>query len=124
MTAYQEPFQGDISMRRVPDEEFFDLRDFTADHGEDYGEQPRLWVHTVMLKRPEQVGTLCNHLYDGHLLLVDFTPLASDQEALHRVFAELERAVADVDGDLAGVSSQWLVVAPKGVRIARERIRE
>jgi SepF-like predicted cell division protein (DUF552 family) len=43
---------------------------------------------------------------------------------LHKALAELERAVADVDGDLVGVSRQWLVVAPRGVRVARNRLGE
>ena len=37
---------------------------------------------------------------------------------------EFVAAVADVDGDLVGVSRQWLVVAPRGVRVARNRLGE
>ena len=124
MARTHEPHGDDVSMRRLPDEEFCDLREWRADHGEDYGDAPRLWVHTLQLRRPEQVGSICNHLHDDHLLLVDFAPLSHDQESLNRVVAELERAVADLDGDLAGVGRTWLVVAPRGVRIARQRIRD
>ena len=34
------------------------------------------------------------------MVMMDFTPLTSDQETLHKILAELERAVADIDGDL------------------------
>jgi len=35
----------------------------------------------------------------------------------------LERAVADIDGDLVGVSQKWIVVAPNGVRVSRKKMR-
>ena len=110
------------TMRRIPDEQFFDLRGWQADHAEEYGEQPRMCVQTLQLDRPEQVGSITSELHDGNLVLVDFPSLADDQSTLHRVLAELERAVADVDGDICGVARHWLVVAPRGVRVARKRL--
>ena len=56
------------------------------------------------------------------MILIDFTPLTSDQETLHKILAELERAVADIDGDLVGVSQKWIVVAPSGVRVSRKKM--
>ena len=41
----------------------------------------------------------------------------------HKILAELERAVADVDGDLVGVSQKWIIVAPSGIRVSREKLR-
>ena len=110
------------TMRRVPSEQFFDLRGWQADHAEEYGEQPSMRVQTLQLDRPEQVGSITSELHDGNLVLVDYTPLEGDQSTLHKVLAERERAVADVDGDICGVARHWLVVAPRGVRVARKRL--
>ena len=110
------------TMRRIPDEQFFDLRGWQADHAEEYGEQPHMRVRTVQLDRPEQVGSITSELHDGNLLMIDYSAMEGDQATLHRVLAELERAVADVDGDICGVARRWLVVAPRGVRIARKRL--
>jgi SepF-like predicted cell division protein (DUF552 family) len=41
---------------------------------------------------------------------------------LHKILAELERAVADVDGDLVGVSQKWIVITPKNVRVSRKKL--
>ena len=54
--------------------------------------------------------------------MIDFTPLTSDQETLHKILAELERAVADIDGDLVGVSQKWIVATPKSVRVSRKKL--
>ena len=67
------------TMRRVPSEQFFDLRGWQADHAEEYGEQPSMRVQTLQLDRPEQVGSITSELHDGNLVLVDYTPLEGDQ---------------------------------------------
>jgi len=109
-------------MRRIPDEQFFDLRNWSADKAEDYGEKVSMLVHTMMLSKAEQVNQITTELHDGNIILIDFTPLTSDQETLHKILAELERAVADVDGDLVGVSQKWIVITPKSVRVSRKKL--
>ncbi|OIR15156.1 MAG: hypothetical protein BEU04_02190 [Marine Group III euryarchaeote CG-Bathy1] len=110
------------SMRRVSDENFLDLRRWASDRSEDYGGKPKMQVQTIILKNPEQVGKISNQLYEGNIVLVDFTPMASDQQTLNKVIADLERAVADIDGDLVGISNKWIVVSPTNIRIARQKL--
>ena len=109
-------------MRRVSDENFMDLRGWESDRTEDYGGKPKMQVQTMVLKGPEQIGKISNELYEGNLVLIDFTPIASDQQTLNKVIADLERAVADIDGDLVGISNKWIVVAPTNIRIARQKL--
>ena len=109
-------------MRRVSDDNFMDLRRWISDRTEDYGGKPKMQVQTIILSSPEQVGKISNQLYEGNLVLIDFTPMASDQQTLNKVIADLERAVADIDGDLVGISNKWIVVAPTNIRIARQKL--
>ena len=111
-------------MRRIPDEQFFDLRSWNADKAEDYGEKASMLVHTILLSKSEQVNRITSELHDGNIVLIDFTPLTSDQETLHKILAELERAIADIDGDLVGVSQKWILVTPNGVRVSREKLKD
>ena len=109
-------------MRRIPNEQFFDLRNWSADKAEDYGEKASMKVQTMMLSKAEQVNKITTELHDGNILLNDFTPLTSDQETRHKILAALESAVADVDGDLVGVSQKWMVITPKSVRVSRKKL--
>ena len=77
-------------MRRIPDEQFFDLRSWSADKAEDYGEKASMMVHTILLSKSEQVNRITSELHDGNIILIDFTPLTSDQETLHKILTELE----------------------------------
>ena len=45
-----------------------------------------------------------------------------DEMDLDEILAELERAVADIDGDLVGVSQKWIVATPKSVRVSRKKL--
>ena len=89
-----------LQMRRIPDEQFFDLRNWSADKAEDYGEKASMLVHTMMLSKAEQVNQITTELHDGNIILIDFTPLTSDQETLHKILAELERALFSVNVEL------------------------
>ena len=93
-------------------------------NAEDYGGKASMMVHTMLLSKPEQVNQITTELHDGNVILIDFTPLTSDQETLHKILAELERAVADIDGDLVGVSQKWIVVTPKSVRVSRKKLSD
>ena len=62
-------------MRRIPDEQFFDLRNWSADKAEDYGGKASMIVHTMVLTKPEQVNQISTELHDGNMVLIDFTPL-------------------------------------------------
>ena len=45
-------------MRRIPTEQFFDLRNWSADNAEDYGGKASMTVHTMLLSKPEQVNQI------------------------------------------------------------------
>tara|TARA_Y100001970_G_scaffold146506_2_gene179888 strand:- start:711 stop:1046 length:336 start_codon:yes stop_codon:yes gene_type:complete len=111
-------------MRRIPDEQFFDLRNWKADKAEDYGEKASTLIHTILLSKSSQVNRITSELHDGNIILIDFTPLISDHETLHKILAELERAIADIDGDLVGVSEKWILATPNGIRVSREKLKD
>ncbi len=71
----------------------------------------------------EDLRELSNYVYDGNILILDFSPIMNDDLSMKRIITELKRLVEDVDGDLAGVSKNLLLVAPKSVRIDRRKVR-
>jgi SepF-like predicted cell division protein (DUF552 family) len=71
----------------------------------------------------ENLRELSNYVYDGNILILDFTPIMNDDLSLKRIVTELKRLVEDIDGDLAGISKNLLLVAPKSVKIDRRKLR-
>jgi SepF-like predicted cell division protein (DUF552 family) len=62
-------------------------------------------------------------VYNGSVLLVDFTAIANDDLAVKRVTAELKNAARDCGGDVAVVSKSLLLATPSGIKIDRNKIK-
>ena len=66
---------------------------------------------------------LSNVIYDGHILIVDFTPISTDELSLRRVISELQRLAEDVNGDVAGLGNNYIIITPKGIGINKQKLR-
>lgn len=80
-------------------------------------------VKVAEVYRYEDVNDLTTHVYNGHVLLVDYTSIANDDLALKRVTNELKNAARDCGGDVAVISKNMLCATPSGIKIDRSKIR-
>ena len=103
---------------------YIDLGELTFDaEGGALGEPVEHLVKVAEVYRYEDVADLTTHVYNGNILLVDFTSLASDELALKRITAELKSAVRDCGGDVAGGGKNVLMATPAGIKIDRAKIQ-
>ena len=70
-----------------------------------------------------QIPELSNIVYEGNILILDFTPIANDDLELKRAITELKRVAEDINGDIAGIGQNLLIIAPKGMNIDKKKIR-
>ena len=70
-----------------------------------------------------QIPELSNMVYEGNILVLDFTPIANDDLELKRTITELKRVVEDIQGDIAGISQNLLIIAPKGYSIDKKKMK-
>ena len=75
------------------------------------------------LHRYEDIQPLITLVYQGHTILIDYSPVATDELLLKRVTAELKQVAQDTNGDVAGLKKNLLVVVPGGMKIDRKIIR-
>src|SRR6266511_6300261 len=87
------------------------------------GEPVEHLVKVAEIYRYEDIGDLTTHVYNGSILLIDYTSLASDDLALKRITAELKSAVRDCGGDVAVVGKNILMATPAGIKIDRAKIK-
>jgi SepF-like predicted cell division protein (DUF552 family) len=80
-------------------------------------------VKVAELQGYEDLRQLSNFIYDGNILVLDFSAIANDELSLKRIVTELKRLVADVGGDLAGIGQHLLIITPKSVKIDRHKMR-
>ena len=80
-------------------------------------------VKVAELQGYEDLRQLSNYIYDGNILVLDFSAIANDELSLKRIVTELKRLVSDVNGDLAGIGQHLLIITPKSVKIDRHKMR-
>ena len=80
-------------------------------------------VKVAEIYRYEDINDLATQVYNGNLLLLDYSSIASDELALKRITAELKSAVRDAGGDVAVVGKNLILATPTGIRIDRAKIK-
>jgi SepF-like predicted cell division protein (DUF552 family) len=103
----------------LADQEFIDLRGF---EGPDASDAP-FEVRVAEMHQVEDIKALSGLVYDGDMLIIDFSPIADDEVSLQRVTKEFKKIADDVDGDVAGLGDETLIVTPSGVRVDRRKVR-
>ena len=115
----EEPDEVPVSAAGMP--QFIDLGEYSRKRVS--GRARGIEVKVAEIDSFENLRELSNYVYDGNILILDFTPIMNDDLSLKRIITELKRLVEDIDGDLAGISKNLLLVAPKAVRIDRRKLR-
>jgi len=87
------------------------------------GEPVEHLVRVAEIYRYEDVGDLTTHVYNGSILLVDFSAIGNDELAVKRVTAELKNCARDCGGDVAVVAKNLLMATPSGIKIDRNKIK-
>jgi hypothetical protein len=103
---------------------YIDLGEQTFEsEGGALGEPVEHLVKVAEVYRYEDVSDMATHVYNGNILLLDYTSISSDDLALKRITAELKSAVRDCGGDVAVVGKNLLMATPAGIKIDRAKIK-
>lgn len=123
----KKPFGGadeSASKQAISAEQYIDLTDMVFEDENVMGsEGARTIVKVGELFRYDDLSTLTKEVYQDNIVIVDFTSIANDDLTMKRVTAELKSVARDVDGDVAGVGKNLLMVTPRGIKIDRNKIK-
>src|SRR5207253_10285834 len=97
---------------------YIDLAELNFENeGGSLGEPAEHLVKVAEAYRYEDISDLTTHVYNGNILLVDYTSLASDDLVLKRITAERKSPVRDSGGDVSVVGKNVLGSMPAGYKI-------
>ncbi len=80
-------------------------------------------VRVAEIYRYEDLRHLSDYVYNGDILLLDYTSIANDDLTLRRIISELKSIAKDVNGDVVGIGKNFLAVTPTGIKISRKKIK-
>ncbi len=89
----------------------------------DVGGPTKAMVRVVEVYREEDLGLLNSLLYEGSVVVVDYSPIANDELALKRVTSELKAVARDTGGDVAALGRNFLLATPEGIKIDRKKVK-
>jgi hypothetical protein len=105
-------------------EQYVDLTDMVFEDENLAGaDGAKTLVKVGELFRYEDLSALTSQVYAGNLVVVDYTSVANDDLTMKRITAELKNVARDVNGDVAGVGKNLLMITPKDVKIDRNKIK-
>ena len=118
----KKPFSKRHREAVVESDKYIDLGDLVFDE-EAALEGDVSLVKVAEIYRYEDISSLTNEVYDGNILIIDYSAMAGDQIALRRVIEELQMISKDTGGDVAGVGKNMLMITPLGIKIHRDKIK-
>src|SRR3990172_3594226 len=74
---------------------YIDLGELTFEDASPLGQTAEHWVRVAEVYRYEDLGDLTTHVYNGDMLLIDYTSLANDELALNRMTTHLKNLSRD-----------------------------
>lgn len=102
--------------------DYIDLEEYTQG-SEVFDASASMMVRVAEIHKYDDLRDFANYVYQGNLLLLDFSAIANDEIILRRVTGDLKKLIADINGDIAGLGKTMLIVAPTGVKIDRHKAR-
>ncbi len=92
---------------------------------EEARQESRLSVQVERLDTYTDSERIQRKLREGSIMLVSMKQLRQkDAEELKRAVEKIKRTCMAINGDIAGISDDWLVVTPPAARIHREAVAE
>ena len=112
------------SRESMGSEQYIDLTEMAfEDEGLSGIESAKTVVKVGELFRYEDLSALTGEIYNDNIVIVDYTSIANDDLTMKRITAELKNVARDIDGDVAGVGKNLLMITPRGVKIDRNKIK-
>jgi SepF-like predicted cell division protein (DUF552 family) len=95
------------------------------DTAEEAPQDKSTMVEVERLEHYTDADRLQKKVREGSIILVNMKELKKkDTEELKRAVEKLKRTCLAVNGDIAGLTDDWLVVTPAAIRIQREGVAE
>jgi len=111
--------------RRAPEggneRDYIDLSDYAATEKTGEG-AASTYVRFAELRALDDLKQFSSYVYDGNLLILDFSKVQGDEILLRRLTNELRKLAQDTGGDLAGLGDHHILLTPTGVKVDRRRL--
>jgi SepF-like predicted cell division protein (DUF552 family) len=99
---------------------YVDLEKYVGKQG---NEPAKMYVRVGEIHRYEDLKDFTDYVYGGNVLILDFSPIAEEEVILKRITKELKELSKEINGDIAGIGNNLMIVSPAEVKVERRKLR-
>lgn len=101
---------------------YIDLEKYVESTG-DQATGARMFVRVGEIQRYEDLKNFTDYVYGGNVLILDFSPIADEEVILKRITNDLKKLAKEINGDIAGIGNNLMIIAPSDVKVERRKLR-
>lgn len=79
------------------------------------------FVKPIALESEGDVSVVENELTRGNIILLNFAPISKQQTRLRNIIGELKGYIVKINGDIARIGNETLILTPGGIKIVKKR---
>ena len=83
----------------------------------------KMYVRVGEIQRYEDLKEFTDYVYGGNVLILDFSPIAEEEVILKRITNDLKKLTKEINGDIAGIGNNLMIIAPSEVKVERRKLR-
>ena len=83
----------------------------------------KMHVRVGEIQKYEDLKGFSDYVYGGNVLILDFSPIAEEEVILKRITADLKKLSQEINGDIAGIGNNLMIIAPSDVKVERRKLR-
>lgn len=118
-----KPLKKLVEGGHVQEGEYLDLGEMTFEEDVALGNPAKCLVRVAEIYRYEDVADLATQVYNGNIMVLDYSALANDELSLKRITGDLKAQARDINGDVAALGKNLLMATPTGIKIDRNKIK-
>ena len=82
-----------------------------------------MYVRVGEIQRYEDIKQFMDYVYGGNVLILDFSPIADEEVILKRITGDLKKMTNEINGDIAGIGNNLMIISPSNVKVERRKLR-
>lgn len=79
------------------------------------------FVKPIALESESDVTVVENELSKGNIILLNFSAMSKQQTRLKNAIGELRAYAAKINGDVARIGDETLIITPEGIKIIKKK---
>ncbi|WP_229234352.1 cell division protein SepF [Candidatus Methanoliparum sp. LAM-1] len=82
----------------------------------------KTYVKFGKISEMNELPIVKREIFDGNIVILDISFLKSDEIVMKRFLREIKMVVEDINGDIAGIGENYIVITSKSIRIDRNKL--